>query len=252
MSAPRSDGWALFLDFDGTLVDIAERPEAVVVDPTLPPVLERLQQQLAGALAIVTGRPIATIDDFLSPRRLDVAGLHGVEYRLAGTLHPCRPEEHPALRRAIERLRRRVAEMEGVLVEDKGCSVAVHWRLAPHAEAKVRDLMASMAAELGADYRLQKGKAVIEVLPARAAKGAIIQHFLQHAPYRGRRPIFVGDDLTDELGFEVVNGLGGMTFRIGHEPTCAKRRIATPGELRRCLAAWADQGAIDLAKIGTA
>ncbi|HST94560.1 MAG TPA: trehalose-phosphatase, partial [Microvirga sp.] len=126
-------GWALFLDFDGTLVEIAERPDAVVVPADLGRTLQSLRDRLGGAMALVTGRSIAVIDGFLAPDRFDVAGLHGAEYRLAGGLFPCRPEEHPDLRRAIEELEERFAAEAGVLIEDKGCSVALHWRLAPEA-----------------------------------------------------------------------------------------------------------------------
>src|SRR5690242_13964730 len=122
ISAPE---WALFLDFDGTLVDIAERPDAVVVPDDLRGILRRLEHRFGGALAIVTGRPIAAIDGFLAPERFDVAGVHGAEYRLAGQFFPCSAKDHPDLRRGIEELHRRFAAQPGILIEDKGCSVGV-------------------------------------------------------------------------------------------------------------------------------
>lgn len=238
--------WALFLDFDGTLVEIVERPEAVVVDPKLGETLTRLRDGLGGALAIVTGRSIAVIDGFLAPCRFDVAGLHGVEYRLAGSLSPCVPEGHPGLRAAVRTLPDRLPKEAGVLIEDKGCSVAVHWRLAPQAAETAMQVMEETAATLGPEYRLQAGKAVAEILPARAAKGAIIEFFLEHEPFRGRRPIFIGDDLTDERGFAAVNAKGGISIRIGREPTSAHRRIDDPAALRWFLSRWADERRIDL------
>jgi trehalose 6-phosphate phosphatase len=241
----RSAEWALFLDFDGTLVDIAPRPEAVVVPESLGPTLRSLRDTLNGALAIVTGRSIAVIDGFLAAGRFDTAGLHGVEHRLAGEFFPCRPEDHPDLRKAIEALKDRFALIPGVLIEDKGCSVAVHWRLAPDAEEKAGQAIAEMATALGPAYRLQRGKAVAEVLPARATKGDAIAQFLEDAPYRGRRPIFIGDDLTDEQAFERIAGLNGVPVRVGPGPTQARYRVATPSALRDVLARWAARGGID-------
>jgi trehalose 6-phosphate phosphatase len=245
-------GWALFLDFDGTLVEIAERPDSVVVPVDLGQTLQRLHDRLGGAMALVTGRSIAVIDGFLAPDRFDVAGLHGAEYRLAGALFPCRPEDHPDLRRAIEELEERFAAEPGVLIEDKGCSVALHWRLAPEAGDLASDTIRDMAEALGSGYRLQLGKAVAEVLPARASKGGIIRHFLTQAPYRGRRPIFIGDDLTDEQAFESVDALGGVSIRIGPGPTRARYRVEAPVVLRNLLMRWADLPRIDFAGLAGA
>jgi trehalose 6-phosphate phosphatase len=243
--SPDGAEWALFLDFDGTLVEIAPRPDAVVVAPDLGPTLRRLRDRLGGALAVVTGRPIAVIDGFLAPDRFDVAGLHGVEHRLARELFPCRPEDHPDLRRTVETLKQRFAAVPGILIEDKGCSVAVHWRLAPEAEAFATGTIREAAASLGTDYRLQLGKAVAELLPARATKGGIIRHLLTQGAYRGRRPIFIGDDLTDEQAFEAVDALGGASIRVGPGPTRAKYRVGAPVALRELLARWASLPRID-------
>lgn len=240
------EAWALFLDFDGTLVEIAERPEAVTVDPALPDTLAQLRDRLGGALALISGRPIEVLDRFLSPHRFDAAGLHGVEHRIAGHLSPCRSEEHPALRRAVERLGSALVDRRGVLVEDKGCSVAVHWRLAPdQAEAAARTVQ-EVAAELGSGYRLQNGKAVAEILPASAGKGPVIERFLRHAPYSGRRPMFVGDDLTDENGFAAVQARGGAAVRVGPGPTLATYRLPSPQALRDRLSRWAADGRIEI------
>jgi trehalose 6-phosphate phosphatase len=244
--------WALFLDFDGTLVEIADRPDAVVVPPDLGPTLRALRDRLGQAMAIVTGRSINVIDGFLAPDRFDVAGLHGAEYRLAGDLFPCRPQDHPNLRRAIDDLEERFAEEPGILIEDKGCSVAVHWRLAPEAEELASQTIIEMAGALGSGYRLQLGKAVAEVLPARASKGGIIRHFLTEAPYRGRRSIFIGDDLTDEQAFEVVDAIGGIAIRVGAGPTRAHYRVDAPSALRQLLARWAALPRLDFAGLAAA
>ncbi|MBL0405820.1 trehalose-phosphatase [Microvirga aerilata] len=236
--------YALFLDFDGTLVDIVERPDAVVVDPALPRILTTLQDRLGGALAMISGRPITFLDGRFVPHQFDMAGLHGLEHRIAGRLSMCDPDEHPALREAAERLSEIVADKAGVLIEDKGCSVAIHWRLAPHEKEFALATAHAAVEALGSDYRLQHGKAVAEILPSAAGKGKVIERFLHEPPYMGRRPIFIGDDLTDENGFKTVNAHGGLSIRIGAGETVAKVRLGTPADLRHCLSTWAFEGSL--------
>lgn len=232
---------ALFLDFDGTLVDIAPTPDEVRVEPGVREHLARLRGPLGGALMLVSGRGIPVLDGFLSPLRLDAAGLHGIELRLGEVLRPCRPEEHPELRQALAEIRSRLAGEPGLLVEDKGCSFAVHWRLADRARAELGEALVEGAAErLGPGYRLQRGKMVGEILPARASKGAVIEDVLQRPPYRGRLPVFIGDDVTDEHGFAAVNARGGLSVKVGDGPTQAKRRLPGPAALRELLALWAE------------
>ncbi|WP_406600845.1 trehalose-phosphatase [Microvirga rosea] len=237
------EDWALFLDFDGTLVDIVERPEAVAVDPNLPEILASLEARLGGALAIISGRPIAFLDQHLGTRRFDMAGLHGLEHRIEGDLFLCDPDDHPRLREMVERLEEILRSRPGILIEDKGCSVAIHWRLAPIEREFVHSVVHSALEALGSDYRVQFGKAVAEILPSAAGKGKVIEKFLQYSPYHGRRPIFVGDDLTDENGFKMVNALGGFSVRIGTGETVARERLGSPADLRHALARWAVQGA---------
>ncbi|MET0530854.1 MAG: trehalose-phosphatase [Microvirga sp.] len=238
------DSCALFLDFDGTLVDIVERPDAVSVDPALPAILTRLRERLSGAMAIISGRPVSFLDNRLSPNLYDVAGLHGLEHRIAGELHLCDPDEHPQLRRMVGRLHEAVAGKTGVLIEDKGCSVAIHWRLAPQERDFALATAQAAIEALGSEYRLQHGKAVAEILPSAAGKGRVIERFLHAPPYKGRKPIFVGDDLTDENGFKTVNAHGGLSIRIGAGDTVAKVRLGTPADLRHCLSMWAFEGAL--------
>ena len=235
---------ALFLDFDGTLVDIAPLPDAIVVEPGLAATLERLREASGGALALVSGRPIATLDAFLGTA-FDAAGLHGLEARLGGALHPCTPHDHPRLRRGIAWLRETL-DAPGVVIEDKGCSVGVHWRLAPDHATRAKEAAEELAAELGPEYRIQHGKMVAEVLPAHAGKGGAIARFLEQAPYADRVPVFVGDDLTDEDGFAVVNRRGGTSVRVGAGQTRATHRVASAAAFRTILRQWADAGDIDL------
>jgi trehalose 6-phosphate phosphatase len=235
---------ALFLDFDGTLVDIVERPDAVIVDPALPDILTRLRERLGGALAIISGRPISFLDGRFEPCLFDAAGLHGLEHRIAGRLSLCDPDDHPQLRDLVERLEEIVTIKPGVLVEDKGCSVAVHWRLAPQEKDFALATAHAAVEALGSEYRVQHGKSVAEIIPSAAGKGKVIERFLQQAPYRGRRPIFVGDDLTDENGFKTVNAHGGLSVRIGGGETIAHERLGTPADLRHSLSVWASAGSL--------
>ncbi|MGU3361806.1 trehalose-phosphatase [Methylobacterium sp. M6A4_1b] len=239
-------GFALYLDFDGTLVEIAPKPDQVRVDPALAPALERLRDRLGGALAIVTGRPIGVIDDFLTPARFDIAGLHGVERRVDGVVSGGSAADHPELRAQVPALHAAVAALEHVLIEDKGASVAVHWRLATPSDADAAEAAVKAAvATLGSAYRLQLGKAVGEIVPASATKGHAIRALAENPPYAGRRAIFLGDDLTDEKAFAVVNADGGVSVRIGGAETIASRRLIDPEDVRRLLYAWADGAEVD-------
>lgn len=230
---------ALFLDFDGTLVDIAPTPDAVMVSPRIPALLGRFGDLLDGALAIVTGRPIADVERYLPGLSVDVCGMHGLERRVGG--HVARPE-FPDLSAEIASLRNRLSAYPSVLVEDKGIGVAVHWRLAPDAEADARDALTDLARRLGPGYRVQDGKAVRELVPGASNKGEAVRDLMRDGPYAGRIPVFVGDDRTDEHGFEVVEEMGGVGIKIGPGETRASRRLDTPAALERLLERWADRG----------
>ncbi|KAA5603081.1 trehalose-phosphatase [Blastochloris sulfoviridis] len=237
--SPASHRFALFLDFDGTLVDIAERPDAVVLDPATLDALVRLQHRLGGALAIVSGRNLATLDALFAPFRFDASGLHGAECRLGERTH----FEHGVpthFRRMVDDLKHRFGADTGLLVEDKGKAVSLHWRLAPERAEDALAAMTAIVADLGGAYRLQHGKAVAEIVPVGASKGVAISRFLAEPPYRDRCPVFIGDDLTDEHGFEVVNARGGLTIHVGAGPTRAQARLASPAEVRARIARWAD------------
>ena len=228
-------GWAIFLDFDGTLVDIAPRPEAVVVEPGLPALLDLLRAACGGALAIVTGRSIEAIDAFLPGLGLDTCGLHGMERRLAGRIERVHVDGLDAFRAAVAPLIGPLQGIPGVVIEDKGESVAFHWRGAPTAEPLLREAATRLARSIDG-FRVQEGKAIVEVVPAVSGKGAAIAALLEHPPYRGRRPLFAGDDVTDENGFVAVDDLGGLTIKIGMGETAASRRVASPAAFRSLLA----------------
>jgi len=230
---PRPD-WALFLDFDGCLVEIAPRPLDVHVDPALAPLLSRINAALNGALAIVSGRPIAEIDQFLASPNLPVAGLHGAERRRAnGTVAPP-PDRHPALGAIAADLAAFAHAHDGVMLEDKGVTLALHYRNAPSAEAACREVMQN--ALVADELVLLDGKKVLEIKPRNIDKGRALRAFMAEAPFAGRVPVYCGDDVTDEAGFAAVNEMGGVSIRVGSPaPTQAVFACPSVGALRTWL-----------------
>lgn len=226
---------ALFLDVDGTLLHLAERPDAVTIDAGTLTLLERAYAATQGALALITGRALADVDRLFAPLVLPVAGQHGFERRDAhGRLHlHARPG--PQLAHARARLACFAAGRPGVLVEDKGLSVAAHFRSAPDAEDAIGTLAGTIAAESEGALAIQRGKMVVELKPAGKDKGTAIAEFMAERPFLGREPVFVGDDLTDEYGFSIVNGLGGISVKVGDGPTEASIRLPGVDEVRRWL-----------------
>lgn len=232
---------ALFLDFDGTLVDIAPAPDAVRVDADLPGILATLAGRLGGALAIVTGRPVDVVDRYLQPYCFDVAGLHGAVIRVCGR-EVSEPSVPATFRVQVEHLVREARSWPGLIVEDKGASVALHWRLAPQHRPKAEALARGALAALGPDWRMQTGKAVLEIVRAGTGKGRAIARLLTEPPYRGRTAVFIGDDDTDEHGFAEVLARGGVAVRVGEGETRAPLRVAGPAELAGLLRRWAVSG----------
>lgn len=225
---------ALFLDFDGTLTELAPRPEAVRIASGLVPTLSSLHTHLGGALAIVTGRPEADIDGFLAPLHLPLASEHGAQYRLTDASHPAViPPDLDPVRQAAEAF---AASHPGVLVEHKRASVALHYRLAPHLESLCHDALLNAMRHLEG-VELLPGKCVFEVKPRGVHKGQAILDFMTQVPFAGRQPVFVGDDVTDEAGFAAVQSLGGWAIKVGEGPTIAQHRCMTPAALRGWLSA---------------
>jgi trehalose 6-phosphate phosphatase len=224
-----SPGCALFLDFDGTLVDIAPEPGAVVVPSGLVPTLAALQQYLGGAVAVVSGRPIREIDQFLDPLRLPVAGVHGAERRGAhGAVDRITGQPLERVEQAADAL---AAQHPRLLVEHKATSVALHYRQAPELEALCLEAMEAAVAQ-SPGLALLRGKMVVEAKPSAASKGGAIEAFLREPPFAGRTPVFVGDDVTDEVGFSTVQRLGGLGIKVGEGPSVAWHRLPDPGALR--------------------
>jgi trehalose 6-phosphate phosphatase len=236
LPAPQDD-WALFLDVDGTLVEIAETPEGVTPDRRLPDILSAVLRRLGGAVALISGRRIDTLDRFFAPLRLPAAGLHGLERRdAAGDLRRAPPL--PAIRRAAAAARDFAGTHPGVLLEDKGATVALHFRQAPGAGPAATAFAEALVTSLTGTM-LQKGKMVVEIRPAGEDKGSVIATFMTEAPFRGRIPVFVGDDVTDEAGFAMVNRLKGHSIRIGDgAETAAHHRLPAVAALLAWLEAW--------------
>ncbi|WP_460813122.1 trehalose-phosphatase [Luteimonas pelagia] len=231
-----ADDWALFLDVDGCLLDFAATPEGVVVPPALLEALDRLRARLDGALALVSGRGLDTVDALFAPLRLPTAGLHGLERRdAAGHV---RRSDAPPLRDDVARaLGAAVSQHPGASIERKGAAIALHWRGAP-AAADALSAAARMALDALPGYRLQPGDHVVELRPAGADKGDAIAAFLETSPFRGRHPVFAGDDLTDEHGFDVVNARGGTSVLVGRRVrSAARHHLEGPGAVRAWLAA---------------
>lgn len=231
------DSMALFLDIDGTLLNYADTPQGVRVDGPLLNLLSDLSRRTAGALAFVSGRSIAGIDSLFRPLRLPAAGLHGFERRGVDG-HLRRHGYPPAAKVAAARMSMRaVASLDpGLLLEDKGCLLALHYRRAPQLAAQVLEAMEQVASQAAPELVMQRGNFVLELRPGETSKGSAVDEFMQEAPFQGRYPVFIGDDLTDESGFESVNRAGGRSILVGDRtPTAAQTRLADAGAVRSWL-----------------
>lgn len=235
---PLRPDWAFFLDLDGTLFDIRATPQAVRRAPEEVELVRRLQEAAGGAVALISGRAIGKIDELFAPLELAAAGQHGAERRDAQRkLHRIElPEEK--MKHAAAAIRAFAAHHEGLLFEHKGLSMALHYRLAPHLAEAARAAVREAAAALGGAVEVQDGKMVAELKPAGYDKGSAIGEFMREPPFAGRVPLFIGDDATDEHGFEVVNRLGGYSVKVGEGPSAARWRLAAPAAVR----AWLDEG----------
>src|SRR5690606_1517530 len=208
---PLSGQSALFPHVDGTPAAFADHPARVSLPPRG---LAGLAAALDGALALVSGRRIETLDALFAPHRFAAAGLHGLQQRRAGEDIPL-PEPLPVALQAVKmQARTLLNRYPDALLEDKGEAMALHWRTMPEAAADLQAFAMQALARLPG-YRLQPGDHVVELRPAHGDKGAAIDAFLDEAPFRGRSPVFIGDDLTDEHGFEIVNARGGVSVLVG-------------------------------------
>jgi trehalose 6-phosphate phosphatase len=238
------DGDALFLDVDGTLLEIAHHPDAVSVPPPLVAALDHLARRFGGALALISGRSIENLDALFAPLRLPCAGVHGLERRdAAAVVH--RDDATALLAPLRAPLADFVRAHAGLLLEDKGQSLALHFRKAPACASDAEALLRRLISAGGSSLELKRGKMVLEVTPGNADKGTAIAAFLQEPPFAGRRPVFIGDDVTDEDGFAVVNAQDGLAIRVGHDhaPSAARHRLLDEAAVIAWLLRWAGDAA---------
>lgn len=232
--APPREPWCLFLDIDGTLLEIAATPGAVVVDPSLLALLRRLHRACDGALALVTGRSIADADALFYPLQLPVAGVHGFERRNAQG-HYLRPEFVGSGLGFLKSEVKAIAQsLHGVLLEDKGCAFALHYRQAPNLEESIRLRLAKLVCAARPSFELLDGDHVIEIKPVEHDKATAIAAFMQEEPFVGRVPVFIGDDTTDLDGFAAIRHYDGLAIAVGPRIP-GERRLAGPRQVRAWL-----------------
>ena len=226
--------WCLFLDIDGTLLDIAPTPDAVNVDAPLLSLLRRLERACDGAIALISGRPIAAVDALFDTLQLPVAGVHGFERRNAQG-HYFRPGFVGA---GLSYLRSEVTalaqSLHGVLLEDKGCAFAVHYRQAPNLEETIRLRLARLVSAALPAFELLDGDHVVEIKPVEHDKSTAIEAFMQEEPFTGRSPVFIGDDTTDLDGFAAMKRFNGLAIAVGSRIP-GEKRLAGPRDVRAWL-----------------
>lgn len=228
-------GWGLFLDVDGTLLDFASRPDDVEVPAQLHGDLVRMRTRLQGAVALLSGRPLSQLDRLFDWHAQAAGGLHGAELRTPdGREHITGDDD--AFASVHARAAALVADVKGVILEDKRRALALHFRHAPAAHAAAERIADVLLQDAGDQYTLQHGDQVIELKPAGVDKGRALEALMQVAPFRGRRPWMLGDDLTDEDAFRHVNACDGVSVIVGdRRPTVARYALADPASVRAWL-----------------
>jgi trehalose 6-phosphate phosphatase len=235
-SRPAPEQWALFLDVDGTLLDLAPTPDAVVVPEGLIEVLDALRHRFGGALALVSGRALGTLDGLFAPWRFAGAGQHGGEIRLAPQAPPIVHADTQAVAIATARLDMVAGTMPHVFVEPKGLSTAIHFRQAPQAEAAIRAALPRVLAGLETRLEATSAKMAFDIRTRGLSKGTAISILASVPPFAGRVPVMVGDDRTDEDGFAEVIARGGTGVLVGApRATLAQWRLDSPAATRRWL-----------------
>jgi len=232
---------ALLLDVDGTMIDIGPSPHEVDVSDDLRDSLARLLRATGGAVALVSGRPVADLDALFAPLKLPAIGGHGAELRVRGG------EIISSVALLSPDLRRHLAEAatpgSGIIVEDKGYSLALHYRNGPQHEDRLRShIAAGRAAFPGEATEVLPGKAMLEVKRPNVSKGDGVRELMTHPPFAGRMPVFIGDDVTDESVFAVLPGLGGKGFSVGRHFSGLAGIFDSPMDVRRALQRLASVG----------
>lgn len=231
--------WALFLDVDGTLLEFHDDPAAVAVETGLSRRLQAVHRAVHGALALVSGRALADLDRLFN-QPWAAAGLHGVQLRHADGSRRDLPVDPAARELLRRRARQLVRTLDGVQLEDKGAAIALHCRRQPDRYETLLAAAAELADSLEG-YELQAGNLVTEIKPEGMDKGRAVSELLEHPPFRGRRPVYLGDDLTDEHAFEVVGRSGGLAIRVGDRaPTAARFTLPSPAAVQHWLSCVLD------------
>lgn len=234
---PRLDEIALLLDIDGTLLDMAPTPREVWVPPMLEETLKQLHQRTSGALAMVSGRSLNDIDLIFAPTVFPAVGGHGAEMRVSVDTESVAVSA-PPLDKELKRQLAAIGKMSpGILLEDKGYSLALHFRLAPHLEQAVYDAVAAVRAEQpDAPIEVLPGKFVCEIKHSGFTKATGVRELMSNPPFRGRRPVFLGDDVTDETVFAIMPELRGFSFSVGRHAENVDGYFARPQDVRDWLA----------------
>jgi trehalose 6-phosphate phosphatase len=232
---PADIGWAWFFDIDGTLIEIAATPSSVVVHDDLPHIISRLHELSGGAVSLITGRAVSDVESFLPLPGIAVAGQHGLEMRSAeGEVSVDKPPRADFA--TIESELAGIAKRHhGLIVEHKGGSVALHYRRAPQLAGYAHRVMRDIQSRHAPDLVIQKGKRVVELRARGTDKGVAINTLMQLPPFHGRVPAFVGDDVTDEAGFALVNEMGGHSIKVGSGRTRARWRLSDVDDVREWL-----------------
>lgn len=234
---PNTARIALFVDLDGTVFEFAPTPDAVTVAAELPALLRDMSAALGGALAVISGRPLATIDELLQWPQLIAAGQHGAELRHAGGEIEHAPIDSAALEAARTLVHTRPPRADDVRVEDKDIALSIHYREFPSAEPFARELAATALQAAGPGFELQHGAFVIELKSTRVDKGRALAALMTRAPFTGREPWVVGDDYADEHAFAMAQSLGGAGVVVGtRTDSIARYQLADPAAARAWLA----------------
>lgn len=228
--------WAWFFDIDGTLAQIEMSPDAVRVDGVMQYLIAALHEKTDGAVALISGRAIRDIDKLFPNFTLAAAGQHGAERRHADGSLVRQPQPSESLLTMRDALREMERRHHGLLLEDKGLSLALHYRQVPRLGSFVLREVRALYLQMGPGFNMQTGKCVVEIVPIGNTKGTVINEFMGEAPFMGRTPAFLGDDVTDESAFAVVNDLGGVSIKVGAGPTLARYRLIDVLAVREWLA----------------
>ena len=228
---------AILLDIDGTLLDLAPTPREVWVPPGLAKTLNRLLARTDGALALVSGRSLNDIDLIFAPEQFPAVGGHGAELRI-GTDNEAVASHAPPMDKELKRRLAAIARLSpGILLEDKGYSLALHYRLAPHAEKAIYAAVSLIRADLpNAPIEVLPGKCVCEIKHSGFTKATGVHELMTHEPFRGRRPLFIGDDVTDESVFAIMPDLDGLAFSVGRRAKGVAGHFDSPDDVRQFLA----------------